>query len=85
MLRTAWTDEWERADTPDPLKEKILKLNSVTGTEPITDKVKELAKDTAIQAADTLMLTVPNQLGVEYNAHAMESILKYVAPDLGWR
>jgi len=47
--------------------------------------VKELAKDTAIQAADTLMLTVPNQLGVEYNAHAVESILKYVAPELGWR
>ena len=47
--------------------------------------VQELAKDTAIQAADTLMLTVPNQLGVDYNAHAMESILKYVAPDLGWR
>jgi len=47
--------------------------------------VKELAKDSAIQAADTLMLTVPNQLGVEYNAHAIESILKYVAPDLGWR
>jgi alkanesulfonate monooxygenase SsuD/methylene tetrahydromethanopterin reductase-like flavin-dependent oxidoreductase (luciferase family) len=47
--------------------------------------VKELAKDTAIQAADTLLLTVPNQLGVEYNAHAIESILKYVAPNLGWR
>jgi alkanesulfonate monooxygenase SsuD/methylene tetrahydromethanopterin reductase-like flavin-dependent oxidoreductase (luciferase family) len=47
--------------------------------------VKELAGDTAIQAADTLMLTVPNQLGVDYNAHAIESILKYVAPDLGWR
>jgi hypothetical protein len=47
--------------------------------------VKELAKDTAIEAADTLLLTVPNQLGVEYNAHAVESILKYVAPDLGWR
>ena len=47
--------------------------------------VKELAKDTAIQAADTLLLTVPNQLGVEYNAHAVESILKYVAPELGWR
>jgi alkanesulfonate monooxygenase SsuD/methylene tetrahydromethanopterin reductase-like flavin-dependent oxidoreductase (luciferase family) len=47
--------------------------------------VTELAKDTAIQAADTLMLTVPNQLGVEYNAHAIESILKYVAPELGWR
>ena len=47
--------------------------------------VKELAGDTAIQAADTLLLTVPNQLGVEYNAHAVESILRYVAPELGWR
>ena len=47
--------------------------------------VKQLAADEAISAADTLLLTVPNQLGVEYNAHAIESILKYVAPELGWR
>ena len=47
--------------------------------------VASLAQDTAIEAADTLLLTVPNQLGVEYNAHAVESILKYVAPELGWR
>jgi alkanesulfonate monooxygenase SsuD/methylene tetrahydromethanopterin reductase-like flavin-dependent oxidoreductase (luciferase family) len=47
--------------------------------------VKQLAEDEAIAAADTLLLTVPNQLGVEYNAHAIESILRYVAPDLGWR
>ena len=47
--------------------------------------VEELRKDTAIEAADTLLLTVPNQLGVDYNAHAIESILKYVAPELGWR
>jgi alkanesulfonate monooxygenase SsuD/methylene tetrahydromethanopterin reductase-like flavin-dependent oxidoreductase (luciferase family) len=49
------------------------------------DLVRELAKDEAIAAADTLLLTVPNQLGVDYNAHAVESILKYVAPELGWR
>jgi alkanesulfonate monooxygenase SsuD/methylene tetrahydromethanopterin reductase-like flavin-dependent oxidoreductase (luciferase family) len=47
--------------------------------------VKQLAGDEAIAAADTLLLTVPNQLGVDYNAHAIESILKYVAPELGWR
>jgi alkanesulfonate monooxygenase SsuD/methylene tetrahydromethanopterin reductase-like flavin-dependent oxidoreductase (luciferase family) len=47
--------------------------------------VKQLAEDEAIAAADTLLLTVPNQLGVDYNAHAIESILRYVAPDLGWR
>ncbi|HEY7565228.1 MAG TPA: LLM class flavin-dependent oxidoreductase [Acidimicrobiia bacterium] len=44
-----------------------------------------LAKDEAIQAADTLLLTVPNQLGVDYNAHVLEDILTHVAPPLGWR
>jgi alkanesulfonate monooxygenase SsuD/methylene tetrahydromethanopterin reductase-like flavin-dependent oxidoreductase (luciferase family) len=47
--------------------------------------VDELAKDEAIAAADTLLLTVPNQLGVDYNAHVIEAILKHVAPKLGWR
>ncbi len=47
--------------------------------------IEELRQDEAIAAADTLLLTVPNQLGVEYNAHALESILKHVAPALGWR
>lgn len=47
--------------------------------------VKQLAEDEAIAAADTLLLTVPNQLGVEYNAHVIESILEHVAPELGWR
>ena len=47
--------------------------------------ISQLAQDEAIAAADTLLLTVPNQLGVEYNAHVIESILKYVAPELGWR
>jgi alkanesulfonate monooxygenase SsuD/methylene tetrahydromethanopterin reductase-like flavin-dependent oxidoreductase (luciferase family) len=47
--------------------------------------VKQLAGDEAIQAADTLLLTVPNQLGVDYNAHVLENILTHVAPELGWR
>jgi alkanesulfonate monooxygenase SsuD/methylene tetrahydromethanopterin reductase-like flavin-dependent oxidoreductase (luciferase family) len=47
--------------------------------------VGQLKQDTAVAAADTLLLTVPNQLGVDYNAHAIESILRYVAPELGWR
>ena len=47
--------------------------------------VKELAKDEAIAEADTLLLTVPNQLGVDYNAHVIEAIIKHVAPGLGWR
>ena len=44
----------------------------------------ELAQDRAVQAADTLLLTVPNQLGVEYNAHLLETIAREVAPALGW-
>nr|WP_203597728.1 LLM class flavin-dependent oxidoreductase [Actinomadura bangladeshensis] len=47
--------------------------------------VKQLAADEAIEAADTLLLTVPNQLGVDYNAHVLENILTHVAPALGWR
>ncbi|HVN92212.1 MAG TPA: LLM class flavin-dependent oxidoreductase [Terracidiphilus sp.] len=47
--------------------------------------VEQLKKDEAIAEADTLLLTIPNQLGVAYNAHVMESILTLVAPALGWR
>jgi alkanesulfonate monooxygenase SsuD/methylene tetrahydromethanopterin reductase-like flavin-dependent oxidoreductase (luciferase family) len=47
--------------------------------------VKDLAEDEAIAAADTLLLTIPNQLGVEYNAHLLDSVLRHVAPALGWR
>ncbi|MDW6024264.1 LLM class flavin-dependent oxidoreductase [Mesorhizobium sp. BAC0120] len=47
--------------------------------------VEQLSKDEAIAEADTLLLTVPNQLGVDYNAHVIEAILKHVAPALGWR
>jgi alkanesulfonate monooxygenase SsuD/methylene tetrahydromethanopterin reductase-like flavin-dependent oxidoreductase (luciferase family) len=47
--------------------------------------IDELKGDEAIAEADTLLLTVPNQLGVDYNAHVIEAILKHVAPGLGWR
>ena len=47
--------------------------------------VKQLAEDEAIAEADTVLLTVPNQLGVDYNTHVIEAILAHVAPPLGWR
>ncbi len=47
--------------------------------------IEQLKKDEGIAEADTLLLTVPNQLGVDYNAHVLEAILKHVAPGLGWR
>ncbi len=47
--------------------------------------VKELAEDEAIKEADTVLVTIPNTLGVDYNMHLLETIVKDVAPDLGWR
>ena len=44
----------------------------------------ELAKDAAVQAADTLLLTVPSQLGVDYNAAMLDTIAGHIAPALGW-
>ena len=44
-----------------------------------------LAQDRAVQAADTVLVTVPNQLGVEYNARLLGSIVRDVAPAVGWR
>ncbi|HVW22783.1 MAG TPA: LLM class flavin-dependent oxidoreductase [Opitutaceae bacterium] len=46
---------------------------------------EQLRKDEAIAEADTLLLTIPNQLGVAYNAHVLEALLTTVAPALGWR
>lgn len=40
----------------------------------------ELAQDAAVQAADTVLVTVPNQLGAEFNAKILEAIVKHVMP-----
>lgn len=45
----------------------------------------ELAADAAVQAADTLLLTVPNQLGVDFNAKLLGNVARHIAPALGWR
>lgn len=44
----------------------------------------ELAADAAVQAADTLLITVPNMLGVDYNATLLQNIVEHVAPGIGW-
>ncbi len=50
------------------------------------DQVAEdLAKDAAVREADTLLVTIPNALGVDYNTHLMRSIVEHVAPALGWQ
>ena len=45
---------------------------------------EELAADAAVRAADTVLLTVPNQLGVAYNTRILETITKHIAPAIGW-
>jgi alkanesulfonate monooxygenase SsuD/methylene tetrahydromethanopterin reductase-like flavin-dependent oxidoreductase (luciferase family) len=45
---------------------------------------EELAKDAAVREADSLLITVPNMLGVEYNARLLETIVTDVAPAIGW-
>jgi len=47
--------------------------------------VRELAEDEAVAAADTLLLTIPNQLGVDYNVHVLDTVLRELGPELGWR
>jgi alkanesulfonate monooxygenase SsuD/methylene tetrahydromethanopterin reductase-like flavin-dependent oxidoreductase (luciferase family) len=47
--------------------------------------IEQLKQDEAIAEADTLLLTVPNQLGVDYNTHVIEAILTHIAPAMGWR
>lgn len=47
--------------------------------------IAELAQDEAIQEADTVLLTIPNTLGVDYNVHVLSAILEHIAPALGWR
>ncbi|MBB2893207.1 LLM class flavin-dependent oxidoreductase [Flexivirga oryzae] len=47
--------------------------------------IEQLRGDAAVMAADTVMLTIPNQLGVDYNLHVLQAFAEHVAPALGWR
>ncbi len=50
------------------------------------DKIAtELAADEAVREADTVLFTVPNQLGVEFNARILATIATQIAPAIGWR
>ena len=46
------------------------------------DIAEELARDEAVQAADTVLLTIPNQLGVDFNLKMLEAIVKEIKPAL---
>jgi hypothetical protein len=45
---------------------------------------EELSRDAAVREADTVLLTIPNQLGVEYNVALLRTIAEQVAPAIGW-
>lgn len=47
--------------------------------------VEDLLNDAAVAEADTLMLTIPNQLGVEANVRLLKNFATHVAPALGWQ
>ena len=47
--------------------------------------VEQLRNDAAVMSADTLMLTIPNQLGVELNLNILRNFAEHVAPELGWK
>ncbi|GGH61140.1 LLM class flavin-dependent oxidoreductase [Rothia aerolata] len=44
---------------------------------------EEIAQDAAVQEADTVLITVPNQLGVDFNLRSLESIVKDIKPAMG--
>lgn len=46
--------------------------------------IDQLTQDRAVMDADTLMLTVPNQMGVELNTSILANFAEHVAPALGW-
>ena len=46
--------------------------------------IKQLSQDRALAEADTLLLTIPNQLGFEENWSIIRNFAEYVAPALGW-
>jgi alkanesulfonate monooxygenase SsuD/methylene tetrahydromethanopterin reductase-like flavin-dependent oxidoreductase (luciferase family) len=43
----------------------------------------ELSQDAAVRDADTLLVTVPNQLGVDFNTRLLASIVNDIVPALG--
>ena len=45
---------------------------------------EELSKDAAVREADSLLLTVPNQLGVAYNTRLLAALADHVLPALDW-
>src|SRR5882757_1491490 len=70
-------------DTTGYLDGGIARFGKTYAGEP--DRIAaELAGDAAVALADTILVTVPNQLGVDYNADLLRNIATHVAPAIGW-
>ncbi|MCW2784472.1 MAG: Alkanal monooxygenase alpha chain, partial [Marmoricola sp.] len=82
--RAYFGQEGDSADQVGYIDGGIARFGKSYAAEP-DQLINELAGDEAIAAADTLLLTIPNQLGVDYCAHVLETIVRDVAPALGWR
>ncbi|CUX67069.1 MULTISPECIES: LLM class flavin-dependent oxidoreductase [Rhizobium/Agrobacterium group] len=84
--RDRWYFEGERTsrDETGVLNGSLSRFGKVYAGEP-DQLVADLKEDTAISAADTLILTIPNQLGVEHNVHLLSTIMTRIAPAIGWR
>ncbi|WP_027587740.1 LLM class flavin-dependent oxidoreductase [Acidipropionibacterium thoenii] len=84
-------DLWFAAPMGDQQQDQIGMIDGYVSTfgktyagEP--DKLIEgLRADEAVMAADTLMLTIPSQLGPEINLRLLENFATHVAPALGWQ
>ena len=79
---------WTRGDDADQIGNIDASTRAIFGRSYAAEPdvlVEQLAHDEAIAAADTVLLTVPNQLGVDYNAHLIATVLRDVAPGLRWR
>lgn len=47
--------------------------------------IEQLRADAAVASADTLMLTIPSQMGVDLNLRILQNVAEHVAPALGWK
>lgn len=83
--RAYFLGQRESRDTFGHIDEKTRAVFGRSYTAEPEDLVEELAKDEAVREADTVLVTVPNQLGVDYNTHVLRNILEHVAKPLGWK
>ncbi|MCM2477329.1 LLM class flavin-dependent oxidoreductase [Rhizobium sp. CG5] len=75
--------ERDSRDEVGVLNGAVSRFGKVYAGEP--DQIAEdLAQDSAVRAADTLIAAIPNQLGVDYNIRILRTLVEQIVPKLGW-